>query len=29
MEKEDAHYLRMQEIIEEIKKINRPFWKCF
>jgi acetoin utilization deacetylase AcuC-like enzyme len=29
MEKEDAHYLRVQEIIEEIKSVNKPFWKCF
>lgn len=29
MEKEDAHYLRMQETIEKIKSVNKPFWKCF
>jgi len=29
MEKEDTHYLRMQETIEEIKSVNKPFWKCF
>lgn len=29
MEKEDAHYGRMREPVEEIKRINKPFWKCF
>jgi hypothetical protein len=29
MEKEDAQYPRMRETIEEIKRINKPFWNCF
>jgi acetoin utilization deacetylase AcuC-like enzyme len=29
MEKEDAQYTRMREPIEEIKRVQKSFWKCF